>query len=330
MDRETVVEHPVVLLGPDHLPGDHVGQFHGRPKALAGSPHRPLEDVADAHLAARVFGRDLGIAIPGNRVRRDQEQAGRLDQRGLDVEPQAVGQIVLRGVAAQIGEGHDRDRGPVRKRQRLAGGGEIGVRETGFGAADAEGADRLRDILEPLLPEVLEAEIEAVLHVTEDAAGNADGAWLRERLQSRRHVHAVAKDVGAVHDDLVEVDAHTELDPSVAGHLAVALAHASLNRDGAVDRRDHAQEFDQRAIAARAHEAAAMLGDLGVDEFLTMGLERNKRSRFILPHEAAVADHVQREDCSEAAFHDGTLSSARAFHSDETLYAADLSHKGRS
>ena len=191
-------------------------------------------------------------------------------------------------------------------------GGEIRVGKAGFNATDAERAYRLRDVLELLLAEILEAQVEAVLDVAEGAAGDADGARLGKRLQPRCYVHAIAQDVVALDDHLIEIDAHAELDAPVEGHVAIALAHALLDRDRALDRPDHAREFDQGAIAAGAHEPAAMPADLRIHELPTVGLERSKGGRLILPHQATVAHDVQCEDRSEPAFHRETPSSARA------------------
>ena len=46
-----------------------------------------------------------------------------------------------------------------------------------------------------------------------------------------------------------------------------------------------------------------MLGDLGVDEFLAMRVERRERRRLIDAHEPAVADHIGGQNSGQTAFH---------------------------
>ena len=55
---ETVLEDPVVALGPHDLPRDYVGQLRGDPKAPPASTNGALKDVADAHLASGLLGWD--------------------------------------------------------------------------------------------------------------------------------------------------------------------------------------------------------------------------------------------------------------------------------
>jgi hypothetical protein len=69
-----------------------------------------------------------------------------------------------------------------------------------------------------------------------------------------------------------------------------------------VDRLDDAGELHQQAVAHDLDDAAAMLGDLGVDERLAMGLEIGQRSRLVDPHEPRVADHVGGQNGGQSAF----------------------------
>ena len=109
------------------------------------------------------------------------------------------------------------------------------------------------------------------------------------------------------------------------GTSRFALAHGLLDRDGALDRGNHARELDQRAVAAGAHKPAAVPGDFRIEEFLPVRLEGGKGSAFVLPHKATVAHDVQCEDRSEPALHE-TISSEKNI---PRLWATmgDLSHE---
>ena len=86
-------------------------------------------------------------------------------------------------------------------------------------------------------------------------------------------------------------------------HIGVALAHLALDLGGAGDRVHHARELHQHAVAGQLDDAPLMLGDLGVDEFLAMRVERRERRRLVDAHEAAVADHVGGQNSGQTAFH---------------------------
>src|SRR6185437_1860805 len=60
---------------------------------------------------------------------------------------------------------------------------------------NAVDADRIGDVLDPLIAERLIAADQLVLDLLVDAAGDIDRAWLGEILQPRRDVDAVAEDV---------------------------------------------------------------------------------------------------------------------------------------
>jgi hypothetical protein len=65
---------------------------------------------------------------------------------------------------------------------------------------------------------------------------------------------------------------------------------------------DDASELDQRAVACQLDDAAAMLGDLGLDDLLAQCFEPGVRAGLVLAHEPTVADHVGGEDRGELAF----------------------------
>jgi hypothetical protein len=80
----------------------------------------------------------------------------------------------------------------------------------GFG--DREGPHRLWNILEIHVAERLERQRQLVAYLVVDAAGDADAAGLRRRLQPRGEVDAVAEQILALQHDVAEIDPDPKLD----------------------------------------------------------------------------------------------------------------------
>ena len=157
---------------------------------------------------------------------------------------------------------------------------------------------RLRNVLELLLAHVADIERELALDLLVGVVGKADAAGLGQRLHASRNVDAVAVDVALIDDDVADVDADAELDPAIFGNVGVALGHGALDFHRAAHGIDRARKFDQRAVTRRLDDAAAMLRNLGIDEFASVRLERCERAFLVDAHQAAVASDIGREDGS--------------------------------
>ena len=153
--------------------------------------------------------------------------------------------------------------------------------------------------LTSLLAQVLEVQVEAAADLVVDLAGEADAARLGEALQARGHVHPVAIDVVALDDNVAEVDADPERDSLGFGHRVVTRRHRLLDFGGALNGVDDARELSEGAIAHQLDDAAAVLGELGLDQLPAVTLQPLESAELVLAHEAAVADHVSGEDCSK-------------------------------
>jgi hypothetical protein len=83
----------------------------------------------------------------------------------------------------------------------------------------AEDPQRAGDVLQTLLPEILERQIELVADLVAHDPTDADATGLGKRLQARHNVDPVAVDIVFLDDHIVQVDADPELDAPSAGNF---------------------------------------------------------------------------------------------------------------
>ena len=209
-------------------------------------------------------------------------------------------------VAEPIGGLHERrpaaDRG-VGQTYPVTGGAEAylllgrarGSRPAGGG--DAIEVDRLGDVLEFALAEIDERGGHLALDLAMGLARDTQSARLGGLLQTRGDVNTVAENIAVLNHDVAQVDPDSEDDS-----LVVTSGHRVLDRDGATDGVDDAGELGQEPIAHRLNDAAAVLGDRGVDHLGAARLEARQRPRLVGADESAVADHVGTEDCRQPPF----------------------------
>ena len=143
-----------------------------------------------------------------------------------------------------------------------------------------------------------------------NGARDADTPRFGQAFQPRSHVDAIAVDVVALNDDVAEVDTDAKLDTSRFGNLGIARGHALLDVHGALHRFHDTGKLGQGPVADQFHDAAVMLGDLGIEKLFAVRLERFPRARLVLAHEAAIADHVCGQNCSKPTFHIRALEPA--------------------
>src|ERR1019366_3704795 len=169
----------------------------------------------------------------------------------------AVGEVFLLGIATHVLEWQNGDRWL---------GGE-GRRDLARGPIYAHTIDtyRPRNVFQCLLASILESDIESSLGVLLHAARYADPIRLGQALQTRRYIHAIAKNIVTVDDDVTNVDAHAELDPLLLRHVGVALDHTALHLEGATHCVHHTGKFHQQPIASSLNNPPAVLIDLGIE-----------------------------------------------------------------
>ena len=131
-------------------------------------------------------------------------------------------------------------------------------------------------------------------------AGDQHAARLANALQPRRDVHAVAQNVVALYQHVAEIDADAIENALRIGGTGVALRHQTLDRDRAFDGGDDRGKFQQKFVAGRLDDAAAVARD-DRPRRVAMFADRPRRPRLVLAHEARIADDVGGEDRGEAA-----------------------------
>ena len=160
-----------------------------------------------------------------------------------------------------------------------------------------------------MLAHVVEAKIEPVADVLPDRPGNGDPARLGDALEPRRHVDAIPVDVFGLDDHIADVDADAKLYSPVLRHTLIALTHASLDHGGAGHRIDDAWELREEPVARVLHDAALVLGDLGVDQLRAVGFPGGMGAGLVQAHEPAVGHGVCGEDGGQAPVHRQTSTS---------------------
>ncbi len=100
----------------------------------------------------------------------------------------------------------------------------------------------------------------------------------------------------------------------------VARGHAALQPDCAIHRVHHAGKLGQNAVTHQLDDAAVVPGNLRVDELSMVGLERSQGRLLVRLHEAAVADHVGRENRGQLGFHPVPCSHSRVPDTDRIIH----------
>ncbi len=142
----------------------------------------------------------------------------------------------------------------------------------------AENANRPADVLDGVFAEILEADVEPVADLFAHCGGDADAAGLRDRLETRGDIHAVAEDVVVLDDHVAEIDADAIQQATVRAF--VTLRHRTLKVSRATDCLGDALEFHQHSVAGGLDDAALAFRDGRVDQFLAHGPEARERARL--------------------------------------------------
>jgi hypothetical protein len=214
-----------------------------------------------------------------------------------DIVSNAVGEILLLRIAAQVGERQHRDRRLVRQRQRFARtmhkGPFVGLVFGRPVGSPHEHIHRLRDVLQIERPPRLECQIEPASDMLVHRAGDRHGAGRALGLQPCRHVHTVTVHVAAIHDHVANVNADAKPDASVGRLFAIMVGHLLLYLHCTAHRPIDTVEHDEKCVARGVDDPPAMRGDRRVDQVAAQCTQSLKRAGIIQPYEAAVAHDVR-------------------------------------
>ena len=164
--------------------------------------------------------------------------------------------------------------------------------------------DRLGNVLDLDLAQVLEGDIVPAPDLTEDGAGDADAAGIRQALHARGDINPVAVDVAALGEDIAQVHADAKLEGRRA-RLAFRFGERSLDLHRAAHGLDRAAELGQQAVTHELDDVPLVSRDRRLDQLLAKPPDAVERAGFVFAHEPAVADHIGGQDGCEPAVHAG-------------------------
>jgi hypothetical protein len=172
----------------------------------------------------------------------------------------------------------------------------------GFARLHPVDPDRLGDVLDLLVAQIVEGQRQLVADVIACRGRNADRAGLGEAFQPGRDVDPVTEQVSAVHYDIADMHADAELHQLVGGAARILCGDRGLHRDRALHRIDRAGEIGDDAVAGGVEDAATVRTDQPVNDDAAC-LQPGERADLIPRHQPAVAGNVSGEDRGEFALY---------------------------
>jgi hypothetical protein len=148
---------------------------------------------------------------------------------------------------------------------------------------------------------VLEGDIELAPNLPVRIFGNTNATGLRNSLQTRCHIHAIAENVISIDDDIADIYAYPELDALLIWHLGIALGHPALDIKSAAQCVHYAAKLSQHPVPGVLDDPATVFSDLGIDKSAQMGLKLNVRALFVRTCQPAVAGHIGGQYGSKSA-----------------------------
>ena len=298
---EKVGDRLVEAVRPKMICALGVDELDVHPDAVGGALDAAFEDIADVELAPDLFEVDrLALEVEGG-VSSDHPHSAHLRKVGGEALGDAVDEIVLPGIAPDIGEGKNHDRKARRPRLRFIGS-DRGWRGTARIDPDLIDPDRAGDVLEPPFAKLDELLFDFVAHLTIGVLGEADPSRLANPLDPRGDVDPVAHEIAvALLHDITDMNANAELDLPVLRDSRVAFDHAVLHLDRAAHGVDDAPELNDAAVAGAFDDAAAVGCDGRVDEIAAQAPQARECPVLIGAGEAAEPDDIGHQNRREFA-----------------------------
>ena len=137
--------------------------------------------------------------------------------------------------------------------------------------------------------------------MAENSLGHEDAAWLRQRLEPRRDVDAVAIEVAALDHHVAEVDSDAKDDPPILGQpwLAASMASCSATAHSTASTALANSTSTPSPITLTMRPRCLAIS--GLEDVPSTGLEGGQRTGLVRLHEAAVADHIGGQNGGKTA-----------------------------
>jgi hypothetical protein len=119
-------------------------------------------------------------------------------------------------------------------------------------------ADRLRDVLDLLIAQIIETQRELVAYVIARRRRDTDRARLGESFEAGGDIDPVAEQVAAVNHDIADMHANAELHWLGGLLLHVHRRDRRLHRDRALDSIHRAGEISDNAVAGGVEDPTAV------------------------------------------------------------------------
>jgi hypothetical protein len=124
---EHILEDPIVRVRPEMLVALRRDELRRDPHAVGGPPDRPLDHGLCAQLLGDLRQARVGALVPHGGGSGDHAKSADPGQPRHDVFRHAVAEVLVLGIAAQVGEGQYHDAGSVVRRAPPRGGlGDLG------------------------------------------------------------------------------------------------------------------------------------------------------------------------------------------------------------
>ena len=193
------------LVAPHHRAPVRFSERQTDPHLIADLPDLALQHVANAQRVADLDRIQVGVGNGKARAARADEQAAKAGQFDDQLVRQTLGEEPLVLVSAHDPEGQDRNRtGPLFPDAWVRVGADCSLCRAHL-LPEPVDADRLGQVLEASLAEILEGEGRVAPDVVEEHAAHADAVGLGLLLNAGCNVHAVSDEIVTPDHDVGEM-----------------------------------------------------------------------------------------------------------------------------
>jgi hypothetical protein len=216
------------------------------------------------------------------------------DSPVMDVFRDAIAEVGLLRLAAQIIERQDGDRRLVRERDRHLG--STFRRHLG----PAPDPHRARDVLERALAAIFKREAALAGQLPLHRIGNADSPRLGHRLEPGGDVHPVSEQIATFDHDITEVDADAEADAALGQDVFLIIRDPSLQGNRTSHGVYDGAKFHKSTVAHQLNDAPLVLCEERIHDLEAQPLDRSEGVRLVCFDQARIPGDVGGHDRREA------------------------------